>query len=274
MIPRRRHAGLVEALQPARVLVDRRAPGDVVYGAGALAARARRRGVVGDRRRRGARRAAPRCRRRRPSRRARCSSSALAALGVGAVGAHAVEALQRELGRDLRVLGAPAARRRSVDDELVAAGPRSRRSAAASPSRSVSTPSAAEPLLPEVERVRAADAPHDAVHHAGAGAAGRRARVLEEGQLGARAAELVGVEQVVDARVVLVDRLGDQPQAEHARVEVDVARRVAGDRGDVVDALEVQRIWVWGLENRRFFAPLVARSRTLMMSTPRPPSLV
>ena len=36
--------------------------------------------------------------------------------------------------------------------------------------------------------------------------------------------QLVGVEQVVDAGVVLVDRLGHQAQAEHARVEVDVAR--------------------------------------------------
>ena len=70
------------------------------------------------------------------------------------------------------------------------------------------------------------------------GAARDRARVLEEREVGAGAAVLVAVEQVVDARVVLVDRLGGQPQAEHARVEVDVARRVARDRGDVVDAVE------------------------------------
>ena len=70
-------------------------------------------------------------------------------------------------------------------------------------------------------------------------AARPRARVLEEGQVGAGAALLVGVEQVVDGRIVLVDGLLDHPQPEHARVEVDVARRVAGDRGDVVDAVEV-----------------------------------
>ena len=52
-------------------------------------------------------------------------------------------------------------------------------------------------------------------------------------------AALVGVEQVVDGRVVLVDRLLDDPEAEHAHVEVDVPRRVAGDAGDVVDALEL-----------------------------------
>ena len=65
-----------------------------------------------------------------------------------------------------------------------------------------------------------------------------RARVLEERQLRAGAARLVRVEQVVDAGIVLVDGLGDQPQAEDPRVEVDVPRCVAGDRRDVVDALE------------------------------------
>jgi hypothetical protein len=81
------------------------------------------------------------------------------------------------------------------------------------------------------------------VDHAGARPAGRRARVLEEGQLGARAPLLVGVEQVVDARVVLVDRLGGQAKTEDARVEVEVPERVPGDRRDVVDAFESQRIW-------------------------------
>src|SRR5204862_547380 len=43
----------------------------------------------------------------------------------------------------------------------------------------------------------------------------------------------------VDGRVVLVDALLDEPQAEHGRVEVDVAGRVARDRGDVVNAFEL-----------------------------------
>ena len=42
------------------------------------------------------------------------------------------------------------------------------------------------------------------------------ARVLEERDVGAGAALLVRVEEVVDGRVVLVDRLLDQPQSEHA----------------------------------------------------------
>ena len=53
------------------------------------------------------------------------------------------------------------------------------------------------------------------------------------------AALLVRVEEVVDARLVLVDRLLDHPQPERAGVEVDVALRLGGDRGDVVDALEL-----------------------------------
>ena len=85
---------------------------------------------------------------------------------------------------------------------------------------------------------RRADPRHDAVHHAPAGAAARCARVLEEGQLGARRALLVGVEEVVDARIVLVDGLRGEPQAEHPRVEVQVPRRVARDGADVVDPLE------------------------------------
>ena len=52
------------------------------------------------------------------------------------------------------------------------------------------------------------------------------------------AALLVGVEEVVDGGVVLVDRLLDEAQPEHPRVEVEVPRRVAGDAGDVVDAVQ------------------------------------
>ena len=87
----------------------------------------------------------------------------------------------------------------------------------------VAVPLDAEPGRPEVERLRRADAPDDRVHHPRAGAAGRGARVLEEGDVGAGVALLVRVEEVVDGRVVLVDRLLHQPQAERARVVVDVA---------------------------------------------------
>jgi hypothetical protein len=91
---------------------------------------------------------------------------------------------------------------------------------------------------PEVECLLTADAVDNAGDHPGAGAAWLRAGVLEEGDVGTGRAVLVGVEQVVDARVVLVDRLLDQAKTEHARIEVHVARGVAGDQGDVVDAVD------------------------------------
>jgi hypothetical protein len=77
------------------------------------------------------------------------------------------------------------------------------------------------------------------VHHPVAGAARRHAGELEEGEVGPRAALLVGVEEVIDARVVLIDRLLDHPQAQDARVEVDVPGRVGGDARYVVDAFEL-----------------------------------
>jgi hypothetical protein len=69
-----------------------------------------------------------------------------------------------------------------------------------------------------------------------------RAPRLEEGDVGAGASLLVRVEEVVDGRVVLVDRLLHQPQPEHTDVEVDVALGVGGDRGDVVDAVQLHRL--------------------------------
>jgi hypothetical protein len=98
---------------------------------------------------------------------------------------------------------------------------------------------AGEPLLPEVERRGRGDARDDAVHHAGARSPGDRAGVLEEREVGTGAAQLVGVEQMVDARIVLVDRLLDEPHTEDASVEIDVAGCVARDRRDVMDAFKL-----------------------------------
>ena len=74
--------------------------------------------------------------------------------------------------------------------------------------------------------------------HALAGAAGRRPGVFEEGQVEAGAAGVIAIEEVVDGGVVLVDGLLDHPEPEHPGVEIDVRLRVAGDRADVMDALE------------------------------------
>src|SRR5207253_4355495 len=135
-------------------------------------------------------------------------------------------------GGDLRVLRDERLVVRVVDDEL------ERESLRIGETEGADGAAATDALLPEVERLLGADAPHDPVHHAGAGAAAARVRILEEGDVAAGGAALVGVEEVVDGRVVLVDGLLDEPQAERARVELDVSGRVGGDAGDVVDSLE------------------------------------
>ena len=48
----------------------------------------------------------------------------------------------------------------------------------------------------------------------------------------------VGVEEVIGARVVLVDALLHEAHAEHAGVEVEVLLRRAGDGGDVVKSVD------------------------------------
>ena len=62
-----------------------------------------------------------------------------------------------------------------------------------------------EPLLPEGQGIVAGDPPHDAVDHSRARSALGDARVLEERDVGAWVTGLVGVEEVIDGRVVLVD---------------------------------------------------------------------
>ena len=48
----------------------------------------------------------------------------------------------------------------------------------------------------------------------------------------------IGVEQVIGARVVLVDALLHQAHAEHAGIEVQVLLCGSGDGGDVVEATD------------------------------------
>src|SRR5437764_5087047 len=97
----------------------------------------------------------------------------------------------------------------------------------------------AKPLGPEVERVAGGDAPHDPMDHPVAGATALDPGVLEERQVRARVPLLVRVEQVINARVVLVDGLLDESQPEYPRIEVHVSLAVLGDRRDVVDAVEL-----------------------------------
>ena len=163
-----------------------------------------------------------------------------AALGIGRVGADAVEALQGVLDRDLRVPGHERRVVRLHDGELEIEPLRIGEAEAAVVAARLHG-RGAEPLLPEVESLFARNPPDDAVDHPRPGPAAARVRVLEEGDVGAGASGLVRIEQVVDGRVVLVDRLLDEPQAEQPRVELDVAGRIAGDARDVVDAFQLHR---------------------------------
>ena len=143
------------------------------------------------------------------------------------------------LGRHLGVLGGQRRVGGRADDELVVEPLGIAEAERVAVARDAVHALGGQALLPEVERLRGGDAPHDAVHHPRAGAAGLGARVLEEGEVEARLGVLVAVEEVVDGRVVLVDGLLDESKAHHADVEVHVALGVARDRGDVVDAVEL-----------------------------------
>src|SRR5207302_4313913 len=188
---------------------------------------------------------------------------ATATLGISRVGADAVESLQRELGRNLGVLG---------DERLVARvdgcqlASHSFEVFEANPIADalVLDPFPAESVGPEVEGVRRGDAPRDRVDHSRAGRPPRRVRILEERNVAAGAAFLVRVEEVVNGRVDLIHRLLDEPQSENTRVEVDVARGVAGDQRDVVNALEAhaRSITSGGLSTRKCAAEYPERPCT------------
>src|SRR6266540_1353806 len=98
---------------------------------------------------------------------------------------------------------------------------------------------AGESLDPEVERLLGGHPPGDRVDHPGACAPAAGVRVFEEGDVASGAPHLVGVEEVVDRGIVLVDGLLHQAQAQRAGVELDVPGSVRRDAGDVVDPLEL-----------------------------------
>ncbi len=166
----------------------------------------------------------------------------LAAVLVPAVGADAGEAEQRVLRRDVGVLGAERGVGGVVHEQLVGEPLR----VGEPDARVLHRPrhlERGETIGPEPQRGRRCDAPEDAVHHPRADATTRRTRVLEERHIGTRRPPLISIKEVVDRRIVLVDRLRDEAQAEDG-----------GDRGDVVDALEPH---VVGVAHRR--GPIVVQ---------------
>src|SRR5437588_4260479 len=231
-------SALDHPLSPCRMIVHRRCPGDVVDRAGAAPAPGGRPVI-------GIERAAAftpyvvavRARGSKPE---RPLEEGPAPFRVGAVGANAVEALDRQPGRNL---GMPGNQRgvAGLDDAQLEPEPLGIIETATVAFPRGAHALAAPPLLPEAERLGRSKAPHDAVHHSRAGPAALDPRVFEKGEIGAGAAVLIGVEKMVDGRIVLVDRFLDQPQAEHPRVKIHVPRRVARDRGNVMDPVECHR---------------------------------
>ena len=234
----RRLPGAADGIEPGVLLVHVRGEGDVVDGAGAGdSGTGGRRRVVGEVA--AAHRAAhlPGIGRRSGTKPSVSSSRRRLASGSAANARTLSKPCSATLGRNVGMVGDEGSVGRRDDGELET---ETLRVVEPEPPLGAAgrDPLRGEPRLPEVERLVGGDAEGDRVHHPGAGAPAARARVLEERDVGAGAALLVGVEEVVDGGVVLVDGLLDHAQAEHPRVEVDVARRVAGDAGHVVDAFE------------------------------------
>src|SRR5512133_1701748 len=169
----------------------------------------------------------------------RLLEEAPALVRVVGVGANAIEALQRKLLRHLGMVGDQRLVRALAGNQRVPQALRIVKGEAAVGVALAGDALVGQTALPEVDRLGRGHPPVDRVHHPGPRLALPRARVLEKGDVVARRALLVAVEEVVDGRVVLVDALLDQAQTENAGIEVDVLRGVAGDRGDVVYAFEL-----------------------------------
>ena len=83
-----------------------------------------------------------------------------------------------------------------------------------------------------------------------------RDRPVEEGEIGAGSRFPVGIEEMIGADIVLIDRLFHEPHAEHAGIEGVVARRIGRDGGEMVNAFELHgslfpgRAWaVWSAQH-------------------------
>ena len=69
-----------------------------------------------------------------------------------------------------------------------------------------------------------------------------RHRPVEESQIAAGRGFAVGIEQVIGGDVVLIDRLLHEAHAEQAGIESDIARRIGGDGGEMMDAGELHGV--------------------------------
>ena len=227
-------AGLGDALPPALLVLHRRRPGDVMHGAGAGNA--------------GLGRAPPRTRSSlRASRRASPSDSPPARSRAASKNGAACCAESRAYARTPSKPCSASSRGISGWSAISgSSGAFVTTSWCCSPSGSLNvsvSPSRATPSRSAQKSSASAEPTRQTTVCTMPAPArpGAAPGILEEGDVRAGRALLVRVEEVVDGRVVLVDRLLHEPQPEHAGVEVDVRRGVAGDAGHVVDAVESHR---------------------------------
>ena len=103
---------------------------------------------------------------------------------------------------------------------------------------------------PTEESLAAEHAQAGLAHRARADPGGADPRPIEEGQVRSRAANGVGVEEVIGGNVVLVDGLFHQAHAELTGVEIEVSLGVGGDRRDVVQAVENRLVCLHGKRMR------------------------
>jgi hypothetical protein len=75
--------------------------------------------------------------------------------------------------------------------------------------------------------------------HPGPRPARSRARIFEERDVRAWGPFLIRVEEVVDGRIVLVDRLLNHPEPQRAGVEAHVLGSVPGDAGHMMNAFQL-----------------------------------
>ncbi len=154
---------------------------------------------------------------------------ALLDAGVLGIGAGALDAEDRVLGRDLGVGGAERRVAELRHHELEAEPVVVDEAQAA-----LGAGAAAEPLLPEVERRLGSDSELERVDHPGAGATACRAGDLEPGEDRAGRALLVAEVEVVRLWSVEVDGFLDEAKPEQIGVEAHVLLGVARDHGHVV----------------------------------------
>ena len=66
---------------------------------------------------------------------------------------------------------------------------------------------------------------------------------IKKGQIRTGACFAIGIEKMIGADIILIDRFLHQPHAQHLRVKLVIAARIGGDGGEVVNAGKLH--WIY-----------------------------